>query len=270
MKTINLPVVAGVVLSLSAFGQTYTHNPGASSGPAFWGAVASANATCGTTVTNNLVEVGKKQTPINIVSSTTVRALLPDVRFRYHATPVEIENNGHVIEVPYQSGSTLRIGSSLTDEYQLLQFHFHAPSEHTVDGKQFDAEMHLVHSNALGELAVVGVLLSKSADATSGILDDIMNHAPTSPGSEPMEGAAVNARDLLPSDHSFFTYTGSLTTPPCTESVRWFVLTHPVDVTSGMLQQFHSLIGQFPGYNGYSNNNRPVAPLNGRTILSAQ
>src|SRR5437870_3052603 len=123
MKLIRPTFLAGAVLSLSAVAQTYNHNPASSNGPRFWGVVTPANATCGTTVTNSLVEVGKKQTPINIVTTTAVRALLPELRFRYRDTPVEIENNGHVIEVPYEAGSSLRIGSNLTDEYKLAQFH---------------------------------------------------------------------------------------------------------------------------------------------------
>jgi carbonic anhydrase len=82
-----------------------------------------------------------------------------------------------------------------------------------------------------------------------------------------VEGKKLNAKDLLPGSKSYYTYTGSLTTPPCTESVRWFVLATPVVVTDSSIQQLHALIGTFPGYDGYQNNNRPVAPLNGRAVM---
>lgn len=245
----------------------WTHNPALQNGPLNWGAVAPPYATCGAKPGASVVEVGMKQTPINIDSAKTVLAALPSLGFRYRENPLEVENTGHVIEVVYEPGSVLRIGRDLTDEYQLLQFHFHAPSEHTVDGKLYDAELHLVHSNVIGELAVVGVLLSKSDTVTPGIFDDIIAHAPAETGSDGAEGATLNARELLPVDRGYYHYTGSLTTPPCSEGLKWFVLTQPVPVTNFVIQQLHSLIGHFPDYNGFQNNNRPVVPLNGRTVL---
>jgi len=157
----------------------------------------------------------------------------------------------------------------VTDQYFLSQFHFHAPSEHMVDGVPFDAEIHLVHTNRIGELLVIGVLLTKSDAAQAGVFDDIMGHAPATVTTTSLQGT-VNAMDLLPAKQSFYTYTGSLTTPPCTEGVRWFVMTTPVVVTSAFIQQLHSVIGQFPGYNGYPNNNRPTRPFNGRNVIASQ
>jgi carbonic anhydrase len=174
-----------------------------------------------------------------------------------------------VVEVPYESGSYVSIGRDVTDVYFLQQFHFHAPSEHTINGQAFDAEMHLVHANRLGELLVVSVLLSISDQAQPGIFDDIANNAPTSVKSNTME-STVNAMNLLPETQLYYTYTGSLTTPPCTEGVRWVVMTTPVPVTNTFVQQLHTITAQFPNYNGYANNNRPVQPLNGRAVISAQ
>jgi len=211
-----------------------------------------------------------KQTPIDIPAGKAVRAILPRLSFRYEDVPLEVENTGHVVEVPYEAGSSVRIGTSPTDKYDLVQFHFHAPSEHTVDGKPYDAELHLVHSNVLGELTVVGVFLTKSASAVPGIYDEIVSNAPLTVGSNHVAGKRINAHDLLPHDHGFYTYTGSLTTPPCTESVRWFVLEKPVTVTNFVVQQLHTIAGMFPGYGGYQNNNRPVLPLNGRPVLVAR
>lgn len=262
-----------LLLPVLASGQiAWDHNPASRNGPPEWGAITPPYATCGYTPTfsTQFVQVGMKQTPIDIPTGKAVRAILPRPSFRYEDVPLDVENTGHVVEVPYEAGSSVRIGTSPTDKYDLMQFHFHAPSEHTVDGKQYDAELHLVHSNILGELMVVGVFLAKSASAVPGIYDEIVSNAPLTVGSNHVAGKRVNARDLLPRDRGFYTYTGSLTTPPCTESVRWFVLETPVSVTNFVIQQLHTITGMFPGYGGYQNNNRPVLPLNGRPVLVAR
>jgi len=234
--------------------------------------VTAQYATCGNKPAGApaTIEVGAKQTPINIESSKAISAALPELAFEYENTPFEVENTGHVVEVPYEEGSTVHLGQSVTDTYELAQFHFHAPSEHTIDGKTFDAEAHLVHRNILGEVVVVGVLLTKSEATEGNVFDEIVRAAPLAEGSAAVEGVSLNALALLPDERSYFTYTGSLTTPPCTESVRWFVMQKPVPVSSFVIQQLHTVAGLFPGYNGYPNNNRPVVPLNGRTVLSGK
>jgi carbonic anhydrase len=213
--------------------------------------------------------VGAKQTPIDIKSAETVAAVMPEISFHYDDTAMDVENTGHVVEVPYEAGSYVRIGPNVTDQYFLSQFHFHAPSEHMVNGVQFDAEMHLVHTNRIGELLVIGVLLTKSDAAQAGIFDNIMSNAPASVTTTKLQGT-LNAMDLFPKQELFYTYTGSLTTPPCTEGVRWIVMTTPVQVTSTFIQQLHSVIAQFPGYNGYPNNNRPAQPSNTRNVIASQ
>jgi carbonic anhydrase len=265
-----MPIVAAC---LSAQTPTWNHDPMSASGPLVWGSLAPSNATCGSAVnltsSSNVVAVGMKQTPINIVSASVGLGVLPELSFRYRPTAMEVENTGHVVEVVTDPGSVLRIGKSATDEYNLVQFHFHAPSEHTIDGHVFDAELHMVHTNILGETLVVGVLLSSSPDATPSLFDQIANLAPIVSGTSAGDaGVEFQATDLLPMYRGFYTYTGSLTTPPCTESVRWIVLTTPVNVTESFIYQLHSIIAAFPGYNGYPNNSRPVLPLNSRPILA--
>lgn len=250
-------------------GQSWNHNPADTNGPLNWGTVSAPYATCGAKPADKFIEVGMKATPIDIEPAKTISVALPALQFHYEKTPFEIENNGHVIEVPYEAGSTLHIGSSPTDQYQLAQFHFHAPSEHTVDGKPYDAEFHLVHRNILGELAVVGVFMNKG-DSANGLFDQIMAGAPSRIGVTDSEGTHINVAELLPEAKSFFTYTGSLTTPPCSEGVRWFVLTEPVAISDFALRQLHILISQMPGYNGFPNNNRPVMPLNGRGVVAVK
>jgi carbonic anhydrase len=163
MKTqIASPLAAILLSAVGALGQTWTHNPASKNGPNYLGSVAPQDATCGTTSADKFVPVGAKQTPVDIKSAETVAAVMPELSFHYDDTAMDVENTGHVVEVPYEAGSYVRIGPNVTDRYFLSQFHFHAPSEHMVNGVQFDAEMHLVHINPIGELLVIGVLLTKS------------------------------------------------------------------------------------------------------------
>ena len=209
-----------------------------------------------------------KQSPIDIVTGNTVAAIFIPPFFSYQQTPLTIENTGHYIEVPYATTTSyLYAGAQPTDVYQLVQFHFHAPSEHTINGVKYDAELHLVHTNDIGETAVVGVLLSSSLGGLP-IFNTIMSNAPTSPGEVELH-QEVNVSDLLPFHKGFYRYAGSLTTPACSESVQWFLLQNPVPITPAALAKFHSLIGMFPNYGGFSNNNRPVTNLNGRPVLKS-
>jgi carbonic anhydrase len=140
--------------------------------------------------------------------------------------------------------------------YELVQFHFHAPSEHTIDGKHADAEVHLVHRNAAGQLAVVGVLIKKGLEnrASKSLWDNLPTHAgPARPLSEP-----VNPDGLLPVRRTSYRYEGSLTTPPCAEGVTWMVMTEPIQLSAMQLKLFEKLIKR---------NNRPVQPLNRRTVI---
>lgn len=254
---------------MAASAQEWNHNPESDAGPKFWGSVSFPFAICGSQFDPvvqaeqpAVVEVGKKQTPVDILPANTIAALLAPLLFAYGSTPFEVENTGHVVETPYVPGSFLLVG---LDRYELLQFHFHAPSEHTVNGQAADMELHLVHRDVLGNLAVVGVMLKVGAPPNR-LLDDIIAASPLTEGTQAIEGRTISARNVLPGSTSFYTYTGSLTTPPCTEGVRWFVLKNPVLVSQGTVDRLHQIIGLFPGYEGYGNNNRPTRPLNGRSI----
>jgi carbonic anhydrase len=208
-----LPAVCLAMMTGCLAAQTpgaWNHNLRSDAGPLRWGSVLPADATCGSApdlTGKPIVAVGAKQTPINIESTKVVPSELPSLGFIYNPTALEVENTGHVVEVMYQAGSFLRIGKSPSDDYKLVQFHFHAPSEHTVDGKSYDAELHLVHSNMLGEIAVVGVLLNASTNAKTGIYDDIVSLAPVTVSSASKESVRFNAKDLLPVSKSYYTYT---------------------------------------------------------------
>jgi carbonic anhydrase len=255
--TVSLVLAAG-----SSVAQPWSQDPSSDIGPDHWGELSPAWRTCGAEIQglDGFQETGKRQSPIDI--SSTTRAKLPNLMFFYEDTPFEIENNGHTIEIPYEAGSELRVGGEV---HTLKQFHFHAPSEHTINGQHADMEVHLVHSDALGNNAVLGILLN-AGNNPNDLIDEIFEHAPEDEGSIDA-GGTLNAEDLLPGSLGYYTYTGSLTTPACTEGARWWVLRRPVQVSADAVDTLHELISGFPGYEGYSQNNRPVRPLNGRVIL---
>jgi carbonic anhydrase len=257
-------VMAVLTFSDLAWAQAWSHDPASPIGPLHWGTVTPSYATCGDSITG---AVGMKQSPIDIVPGNALPASFSALLFKYKPTPLKIENTGHYVEVPYDPTSYLYVGSQPTDVYQLVQFHFHAPSEHTINGVRYDAELHLVHTNVIGETAVIGVLLSSSA-AGLPIFDTIMANSPTSTGEIELS-EEVNVFDLLPFRRGFYRYAGSLTTPACSESVQWFLMQNPVPITPGALAKLHRVIGLFPNYGGYPNNNRPIANQNGRSVLKS-
>jgi carbonic anhydrase len=126
-------------------------------------------------------------------------------------------------------------------------------------------EVHLVHTDSLGNNVVLGILINVGP-SPNALIEEIFENAPDDEGSVDL-GGTLDAEDLLPRSRSYYTYAGSLTTPPCTEGVRWFVLKRPVQVSADTVELFHDLIGEFPEYDGYDQNKRPVRPLNGRIIL---
>jgi carbonic anhydrase len=270
-EKIGLFVVLVTVATATAFGQSWNDDPSSPIGPNHWGFLDenyNSFATCGSIVGTStlLTEVGKKQAPVNIVPASAITSILRNIDFRYDDTQFVVENTGHVVEVPYQNGSEIRTGPDLPNRYELQQFHFHAPSEHRINGASADAELHIVHPNALGELAVVGVLLRIDDAHANPLFDRIMSGAPLSPGEIDL-GGDISAKDLLPKSPSYYTYTGGLTTPPCTEGVLWFVMAQPVAISTAAVDRLHLIVSMFPNYGGYPNNNRPVRPLNGRAVL---
>jgi carbonic anhydrase len=215
-------------------------------GPDNWGTLDPANAAC---------SIGKRQSPIDIRDATT--SALPALKFDYKSVELNIIDNGHTIQVNYAPGSTLTAGGKT---YALKQFHFHHPSEEHVNGQGYDMVAHLVHADADGHLAVVAVLF-KTGNA-SALIDQIWNNVPTEKDKAvEVSGATINAGDLLPSDRGYFTFSGSLTTPPCSEDVTWFVLKSTSSLSPGQLAAFSKL---------YSNNARPIQPTNGREILETR
>ena len=213
---------------------------GARDGPAVWGRLDAAFTLCG---------VGERQSPIDIREAT--QAELPAVAFEYKPMVLRVLHNGHTVEVASTGDNWIEIDG---ERYELVQFHFHTPSEHTLAGRRFDMEVHLVHRNLEGALAVVGVFVVRGG--IHPVLDDLAGRLPE-PG-ESRRDKTIDASHLLPEANRLFRYEGSLTTPPCSEGVRWFVFETPIEISDAGLAAFEAVLG---------NNNRPVQPLNGRDLL---
>lgn len=211
-------------------------------GPEHWGDLAPEYELCST---------GTAQTPIDLAAAQETD--LPDPEFAYQEAPLEVLNNGHTIQVPSDGASTMTIGDTT---YELAQFHFHTPSEHTVDGEPLAGELHLVHQDAEEKLAVVGVLLAEGEENPA--IDPIVSHLPAEADSEEApDEVSLNPATLLPESRETFQYDGSLTTPPCSEGVSWFVMTDPIEVSPAQLDALAEVMGE---------NNRPVQPLNERDL----
>lgn len=263
------PLFVAILACGAALGQTWNHDPNSPNGPQSWGYLGGYNAyaTCGT----SSQAVGTRQAPIDIVSAAARPADVPSLTFNYVPTALAVENLGHVIEVANEeAGSVLLTGPSPADRYRLVQLHFHTPSEHRIDGRSSDMELHLVHQNALGETAVVGVLLQADDARANPAFTRIFNNAPKLLSGATAKGepaGSLNPLDLLPRNRAYYAYAGSLTTPPCSEGVHWYVLAQPVYVTSAVVAQYQRLLTESAINNHYKSNNRPVQPLNGRAVI---
>lgn len=200
-----------------------------------------------------MCEHGTEQSPIDIPGAEVPPAELA-VTCRYRPCPLEILNDGYTVQVNCASGSTLRLGG---ETYDLQQFHFHARSEHTVDGEAFPAELHLVHAGPGGELVVIGVFLEVGAE--SDALAAVFEHLPSTPGAPlRIAGQRVDLPVLLPADMCGWSYTGSLTTPPWTEGVRWLLLSTPIEISAAQLAAYTAVC---------EHNHRPIQALGDREVV---
>jgi len=212
-------------------------------GPEHWGELDESFAVCGT---------GKGQSPIDV--TTSEEQDLANISFHYQPSEVNILNNGHTVQVNYDAGSYMELDGV---RYDVAQFHYHAPSEHALNGKLFAAELHIVHKNADGTLAVVGILFEEGAqnDAFQPFVDNL----PAEKSDVKDAGVKINATELLPAVQTTYRYSGSLTTPPCSEGVHWNLMTTPVEISSEQLSALETLFEE--------GNNRPVQPLNDRPLI---
>jgi carbonic anhydrase len=196
---------------------------------------------------------GNEQSPINIRGARLNKALQP-IEFHYRAGTVTVENNGHTIEVHVNPGSYILVDGV---RYELVQFHFHHPSEEAVKGKLSDMDIHLVHKSADDKLAILAVRLNASQDTPNATLATIWPHLPATVGASEKIAEMVNPGGLLPADRGYWTYTGSLTTPPCTEGVRWFVFEQELGLSRDQLRAFTAI---------YKMNSRPLQDPHDRRI----
>ncbi|HUB51916.1 MAG TPA: carbonic anhydrase family protein [Terracidiphilus sp.] len=196
---------------------------------------------------------GHEQSPVDIRGARLNKALQP-IQFHYITGPVTIQNDGRGIEVQVDKGSYIVAGGV---RYDLVDFEFHRPSEHTVKGKFTDMEVDLVHKSADGKLAILGVRLNEDRGNPNAVMATLWTHLPTRAGTSARVADMINAGGLIPADPGYWTYTGSELTPPCSEGVQWFVYEEPIDVSREQLRQFAAL---------FRMNTRPIEDLHGRKI----
>lgn len=214
-------------------------------GPEHWGEIDPAAQAC---------SLGKEQSPIDIVGAT--RSGLPRLELGWKPLAGDIVNNGHTQQVNVASGGSMTVGA---ERYDLVQFHFHAPSEHRIDGRSFPMEVHFVHKNAAsGALGVLGVFMT--AGRTNAAFKGIASAMPTKAGESAPAPAGIDLHALLPSSRRYYAYEGSLTTPPCSETVDWRVCIDPIEVDAADIARFTAL---------YAMNARPVQARHRRYVLSS-
>jgi carbonic anhydrase len=247
---IGIIIVSGLTFAASAGAlaseQSHRWSYAGQTGPSHWAELDSKFAACAT---------GKRQSPIDIRTHDVHGQRLPGLVFDYRSSPLHIIDNGHSIQVDLDPGSTLRIGDK---SYSLVQFHFHHPSEERINGKSSEMVAHLVHRDADGKLAVVAILFDTGK--ANPTVDALWSHLPKQKEHEAdFNDVRINPAALLPPNRAYFTYTGSLTTPPCSEDVRWIVMKSHSTLSKGEIATFAA---------HYPNDARPVQNLNGREILA--
>lgn len=221
---------------------TYTGDTGADK----WGTLGAEFATCGT---------GQRQSPIDI--RHTVRADLPPIQFAYKPVPLSIVDNGHTIKVDTPGAGNITVNG---ESFELIQFHFHKPSEEKINGKAYDMVVHLVHQSKEGKLAVVGVLME--AGKEQALIRTLWTHLPLEPDKPAnYPEVKIDPAQLLPKTRTYYTFMGSLTTPPCTEGVLWMVMKTPLQVSKEQLAGFGTI---------YKSNVRPIQAVNNRLIKESR
>ena len=213
-------------------------------GPNAWGSLRSEFAQCA---------AGQRQSPIDIRDGLAVD--LDPVRFDYQPSRFSVVDNGHTVQANIAPGNAIEVGSR---RYELVQLHFHRPSEERIDGRQFEMSVHLVHKDAQGRLVVVAVLLEKGP--AQPVVQSVWNNLPLEKKEEVAARAMLDPAGLLPADRRYYTYMGSLTTPPCSEGVQWVVMRAPMTAAAEQIELFTRI---------YPMNARPLQSAAGRRILQS-
>ncbi|HHQ4521819.1 carbonic anhydrase family protein [Aeromonas veronii] len=235
-------LVSSLLLCPVAFAATPHWEYSGEAGPAHWAKLTPEFGQC----------AGSNQSPVNL--NGLVEAKLAPLVLHYLAGGNTVVNNGHTVQVGYAPGSTLQLDGT---RFELKQFHFHAPSENLIEGKSYPLEGHLVHASDKGEIAVVAVMFE--AGKANPALASAWGELPAKVGEIHTLKAPLSAEQLLPENRDYYRFSGSLTTPPCSEGVRWLVMKQPVEVSQAQIDAFKAVM--------HHPNNRPVQPLNGRVVL---
>ncbi len=246
-----LPLLAILAFALAAMASAQNGTPWSyqgRTGPSNWGKLDPAYRPCSN---------GQQQSPIDIRHPYLNRSLKP-LEFRFLAGPVTLDNNGHTVLVHVVPGSYM-VANGV--RYNLTQFDFHVPSEGAVNGISSDMDVHFVFHSADGKTAVVAVKFTSAQDFPNATLSILWNHLPTAEGQTEKIADMVNPGGLLPTNRGYWTYMGSLTRPPCTEGVRWFVLQQELSISRAQLSAFERL---------YPMNARPVQELRGRRVEASE
>ena len=214
-------------------------------GPEHWSALSPDFSAC---------QAGRQQSPIDITNP--VNSDLSAIEFHYKPAEVKVIDNGHTIQVNYPPGSYIVVEGH---RYELVQFHFHHPSEELINGRRYDLVVHMVHQDADQHKAVVAVLANQGPGNLA--IDEVLKQLPRIKEKEVSTAGTIDPRDLLPKKRGYYQFKGSLTTPPCTEGVRWIVLKNPVTVSKSALGQFSAR---------YPHNARPAQPRNAREVLASR
>jgi carbonic anhydrase len=210
-------------------------------GPANWGRINPEWAKCGG---------GNRQSPIDIRDGMKVD--LEQITFDYKPSSFNVQDNGHTVQVTLSGGNFLTVGNRM---YELMQFHFHRPSEERINGKGYEMVVHLVHKDAEGKLAVLALLLERGR--SQPVIQTVWNNLPLEKFDVSAPSVVLDPMDLIPARRDYYTYMGSLTTPPCTEGVLWLVMKEPVQASPAQMALFSRL---------YPLNARPIQPASGRII----
>lgn len=247
-----------VALSLSAapfvkshaddYETNWSYNNKGADGPSNWGKLSPKYKAC---------SLGEEQSPVDINTRTAIRdKKLPTIEFKYKDSILDLENDGHWVEVDIKKGSSLLINGK---SYRFTQVHFHTPSEHTLNGKPVAAEAHFVHELEKGKgLVVVGLFIREGKENKA--YEPILSRVPAAPHSErEYKDVKFNAMSLLPKAPSqYYYYDGSLTTPPCSEPVKWFIFKNEIELSAAQIKKLSSL---------YDMNVRPIMPIGKRKIF---
>jgi carbonic anhydrase len=215
-------------------------------GPLHWGKLDPAYKAC---------SEGKEQSPIDI-RGAHVNKSLPPIEFHYISGSMTLTNTGHTVQVTAPAGSYIVVNGT---RYDLVQFHFHHPGEEAVKGKLPDMTLHLVHKSADGKIAVVAVRLNEGEP--NAVLAALWQHLPKTAGATDKLTETMSPAGLLPTDRGYWTYEGSLTAPPCTEGVRWFIFEQQVEISRAQLKAFAAL---------YKVNSRMIQDTHGRKIEASE